>query len=306
MISDVEVAPPVGVIVSGGYLWQSNSLSPSCVEGDSPLDEEWARRLDPLSVRAAWCVGEVRRLAGMSGPSVRPNREGVCVATVMGAQRTRVRYASRLVNHGLAGTNPIDFPDSIDGAPAAHVALRCNLQGPSFTLLGDGGGYGALVVAARQIVLGTADRMHVVVGDVFEPRVQAALNGSEHQPSSPESVADWVLALVLERHLRQSPVIGRTLLVGFMGQGAQKSVAAQQEGVVPAAPRNPQNSPTVRAMSIADAWLGLTAPLGSLANGCQDATALEGRHYYPLTNSQWPELAFVRVEKHSHGTSAAP
>ena len=173
----------MGVVrVSGGHLWWPSAISrgasgTAASSEQGALRDDWARRLDPLSIRAVKCTEEARRNAGLLIPVEQPNREGVCVGSALGAQQTRVRYATRLVSHGLAGTNPIDFPDSIDGAPAAHVALRWGLQGPSLTMVGGlDCACRALVFASRQLVFGLADRMYVVLCDVFEPRMRAGFS----------------------------------------------------------------------------------------------------------------------------------
>jgi hypothetical protein len=279
------------VMISGGFLWRPsmNAVGPNETpdNDEEPYHEPWARRLDPLSVRAAWCVGKARQVAGVPDAAQRPNSEGVCLSTAMGAQQTRVRYASRLASHGLSGTNPIDFPDSIDGAPAAHVALRWGLQGPSFTFVGGADcAYRALVVAARQLVQGRATRMHVVLGDVSSPPMSVS---STYPPE------DIVLALVLECSGTPAESM-QDLLVGFQGTGREQPLSPESAR---ASSRNPLSDETGSAgvLRVAEAWLGLRALMGSLTIACQDASKLDGSHCNALTNPQWPELAFVRAEK---------
>ena len=50
-------------------------------------------------------------------------------------------------------------------------------------------------------------------------------------------------------------------------------------------------------IAVADAWLRLSAPNGPGANASQDEAMRNGWRCYPLTNSQWPNLAFVQTEK---------
>ena len=98
-----------------------------------------------------------RRAAGIADENSDTNaaRHGVCVGTAFGAQNTRIRYARRLAKLGPAATNPIDFPDSIDGAPAAHIAIRWGLQGPSLTFVsGMASAVDALVAACRKLPRG--------------------------------------------------------------------------------------------------------------------------------------------------------
>jgi hypothetical protein len=173
------------------------------------LGSERGRRLDPLSQLALVAVQGARRDAGLGAVDQRDTRdtralEGVAVGSALGATTTSVRYARRLVGAGAAATNPIDFPDSIDGAPAAHVALDLGLGGPSLTCVdGFSSGISALTYAARQIAWGRATRMHVVVGDKLDALFAEALAnapayfmGENGLPCCP---SECVMALVLER-----------------------------------------------------------------------------------------------------------
>jgi len=292
------------VQVSGGHLWwpHANCLRGSGTEvssEDGALRDDWARRLDPLSIRAVKCTEEARRKAGLLDPIERPNREGVCVGTALGAQQTRVRYATRLVSHGLAGTNPIDFPDSIDGAPAAHIALRWGLQGPSLTLVGGlDCACQALVFAARQLVFGLADRMHVVLGEVFEPRMRvgftqllARVDGADAAHLVPRGV---VLALVLERQKPPPAVDSGIGLVGFIesSNGLSRLAPDERHGTMSPMGGEFDAVGIAGVVAVASAWLGLTAPNGPGVNACQD-----GLRGFSLTNSQWPNLAIVQTER---------
>ncbi|HMA97353.1 MAG TPA: hypothetical protein VKP30_31925, partial [Polyangiaceae bacterium] len=92
---------------------------------DELLSPERGRRLDPFSQLALIAVEHARRQA-LLAPNDRKCKlgtEGVALGSALGAVHTTVRYARRLVDVGPTATNPIDFPDSIDGAAAGHVAL---------------------------------------------------------------------------------------------------------------------------------------------------------------------------------------
>lgn len=304
------------VRVSGGHLWWPSRHSPGSGTAESSAQEssydEWARRLDPLSIRAVKCTEEARRTAGLLAPVVQPNREGICVSSALGAQQTRVRYASRLVSHGLAGTNPIDFPDSIDGAPAAHIALRWGLQGPSLTLVGGlDCAHQALVFASRQLVFGLADRMHVVLGDVFEPRMRAgfspwslddsaaSLLGVDSSNAATSVPQDIVLALVLERQ-QQAPVADfGTCLVGFMNSsnGPSRLAPDKSHGTISPMGQKLDAVGIAGLMAVASAWLRFTAPAGPGADAFQDEAMRDGLRRCPLPNSQWPNLAIVQTKK---------
>jgi hypothetical protein len=297
------------VRVSGGHLWWPSAISRgssgTVFNEQTALRDEWARRLDPLSIRAVTCTEEARRNAGLLAPVVQPNREGVSVGTALGAQQTRIRYATRLVSHGLAGTNPIDFPDSIDGAPAAHIALRWGLQGPSLTLVGGSDcACRALVFASRQLVFGLADRMHVVLGDVFEPRMRAgfsqllaqAVDGSDEAYPVPE---DIVLALVLERQKQPPAAESGICLVGFMNSNNDVSRLALDEshGTITPMAKEQDTVGIAGVMALANAWLRFSAADDGGANAIQDEAMRDGLRRCPLKNSQWPNLALVQTKK---------
>jgi len=307
----------MGVVrVSGGHLWWPNvniagGFVTALSNEQGAMREDWARRLDPLSIRAVRCTEIARRNAGLLDPIEQPNLEGVCVGSALGAQQTRVRYASRLVSHGLAGTNPIDFPDSIDGAPAAHIALRWGLQGPSLTLVGGlDCACRALVYASRQLVFGLADRMCVVLGDVFEPRMRAGVSPDHSVASLPAQVVDdsdvaflvpqdVVLALVLERQKQPPAADSGICLTGFMNStnGLSRLAPGESHGTMTAMGGGLEAVGIAGMAAVASAWLRLTAPNGPPANACQDEAMHDGLRRYPLTNSQWPNLAIVQTEK---------
>jgi hypothetical protein len=142
------------------------------VEPEGVLGVDRCRRLDPMSQMALVVVEHARAQAGLTRSAERTvsEDEAVVVGSALAATVTSVRYARRLVTAGPAATNPIDFPDSIDGAPAAHVALDLGLGGVSLTLTtGELSAAQALVQAARLVAWGRAKRAHLVVGDRCDP-----------------------------------------------------------------------------------------------------------------------------------------
>lgn len=218
----------------------------------------WARRLDPLSIAAIQAVAGARQMANL--PSINPGptpREGICAGTAYGSQQTRLRYASRLLSHGLASTNPIDFPDSVDGAAAAHVALTWHLMGPSFSFLsGVDSAYRALTSAAQQLLLGAADRMHVVVGDVFDPRVSANTKASASRNA--------VMALVLELGSDEPAPLHHSKGIGIELVGVPHPAAASCEMVdvdVIGVDDHTQFADSSGVNDLIAAWRGAYAPL---------------------------------------------
>jgi hypothetical protein len=223
---------PDDIWVTGGYLIGpepigDSEISPYCVDPLSLLGAERIRRLDPLSQYALVAVELAYQNAGLPrDPSVeRKPREGVTLGSALGAAVTSVRYAKRLVKAGPAGTNPIDFPDSIDGSAAAHVALDRGLCGPSVTFVdGEQSAASALVFAARLIARGRVERMVVVAGDFLDEVFSRAL--VRETQATGKRVGQAVMALVLERAgLRPAPPNTVTLL-GFSPKSAMSREAS--------------------------------------------------------------------------------
>ncbi len=303
------------VAVTGGHLWLPNRATDevgseiaSAVVASA--NQDWTRRLDPFSVQAVLAVTAARFSAGLieSVEHSKSIREGVCVGTAFGAQHARVRFASRMVSHGLASSNPIDFPDSIDGAPAAHVARNWGLQGPSLTFVeGTSSAVSALVAAARQLVFGTADRMHVVVGDVFDTLLRRAMcetlptslaiNESRRSESLSKPV-DAVLALVLERHeLRQSEP--GTSLVGFLNALDNGPESTLNNGITEVTAHEIDSDlyDLSGVLDVAGAWLGVADPMGNRSVACQDEAMPRSWRRCRLPNSHLPALAFLGPSK---------
>jgi hypothetical protein len=229
-----------------------------------------------LSQLSLVAVDAARRNAGLAevDRSRRHLREGVSLGTALGATATSVRYARRLVKAGATATNPIDFPDSIDGAPAAHVALDLGLGGPSLTFVdGRASGVSALAYAARQIAWGRVERMYVVVGDHYDEMFGDALVDDPEfgVPNQRVCSAECVVALVLEAEgLRtlKNPIE----LVGFLPrQGDSRSGAEEwaepcgwllgsNGAVSPVAPRSESDGILMRdpsgSLELAASWLG--------------------------------------------------
>jgi 3-oxoacyl-[acyl-carrier-protein] synthase II len=137
------------------------------------------RRMDPLSAQAVAAATLAVQDAGLRELSrSTPSRAtGVAFGTGYGCQTTTLRYAKKLVEQGAYFTNPIDFPDSVDGAPAGHIAIQLGLQGPSTTLV-DGGLSGETAVwhAALAIQSGRAQRMLAGGGDELTETLHRVLD----------------------------------------------------------------------------------------------------------------------------------
>jgi hypothetical protein len=231
------------VLVAGGCVVAPSASADAgyrkiALDPQELLGPERGRRLDPMSqwaIVAAERAREHAQLPRRNEPDKFPS-EGLALGTALGASSTGVRYATRLVTAGPAATNPIDFPDSIDGAPAAHVAIELGLCGPSLTFVdGFASARSALSYAARQIAWGRATRMHVIAGDRFATILGEAMArdpsfcqdlGSSYVGVS-ALAAEVVVALVLEpMGQREPPKHALELVFTSGGQTPERSPAA--------------------------------------------------------------------------------
>ncbi len=197
------------------------------------VDPSRLRRLDPLSALAVAAARLAVLDAGLSGESAGVvATTGVAFGTALGCQATELRYAERLVERGTHATNPIDFPDSIDGAPAAHVAIELGLGGPSVTHA-DGALAGelALVHAALAIANGRALRMVVGAGEFPAPRLASV---ATHCAAG--AARAGVVALVLEAAAavgdRGGRVRARLQGIGFGAGHVGRGPRSRNDGTV--------------------------------------------------------------------------
>ncbi len=305
------------VFIGGGHAFTPDCSSDSTILEQSrsiaeSLGQASLRRLDPLSQYALHAVHLARQAAGLAehNHGERDVRSGVCVGTGLGAQSTRIRYARRLATHGLSATNPIDFPDSIDGAPAAHIAIRWGLQGPSLTFAdGRASSVNALVAACRLVASGSIERMYLVVGDAFDPLVRDAMAESllaldsgissmnSDDSNSHASSSDLVLALILQRLDETSVDEPLVEVVGFHGSNCRKLELGPKDLFRDVPTQNKEKSPLdlSGAASIAGAWHGVRAPTCKNEGPCQDSVMKVRRYRCGLDDARFPDLAFERL-----------
>ncbi len=184
----------------------SSWLAPDLLALEEPpphevVPSERLRRLDPASVSALVLAQLAMRSAGLPESQQVDPRAGLVVGTALGCQTTTLRYAERLVHKGAGATNPIDFPDSIDGAPAAHIAMLLRLGGPSITLVsGAASALTAFATAVHLVACGRAERLVVVVVDRFDAKLGTRLAGDQaREPNDPtRACAELGLGLLVE------------------------------------------------------------------------------------------------------------
>ena len=208
-----------GLVASGLGAGQLTAFEP-----EKFIEPQRLRRLDRLSVlgmvSARLAVADAKLDLGRERPD---ETTGVAFGTGYGCQETALRYVTKLVAEGAYFTNPIDFPDSIDGAPAAHIAMDLGLRGPSATHTDDVlSGEQALLHSVLAIRNGRAARLVVVAGDTMTSwRRRTEVRCRREQP---DSAGEGAVALVVESgaSARERGVTGWARLVGVgrAGPGA--------------------------------------------------------------------------------------
>ncbi len=126
------------------------------------------RRLDRLSAWALVASSLALQDAGVDLSQMDRSRIAVVFATSFGCvELTETFYQSAAAN-GWQGTDPITFPETLSNAPAAHVALFHQLQGPNLTLSGKSfAAESALLQAASLLRHGQAEMAVVIAGDTL-------------------------------------------------------------------------------------------------------------------------------------------
>ena len=91
----------------------------------------------------AWLAEQVQPLLPMS---YQPDRIGLYLATADAGAAASVSFWAEALREGPGFVNPRDFPWTLANSPASFLAMRFNLQGPSYTL----GGHADATLSAFQ------------------------------------------------------------------------------------------------------------------------------------------------------------
>jgi 3-oxoacyl-(acyl-carrier-protein) synthase len=138
------------------------------------------------------------------------SRIAVVFATSFGCVELTETFYQSAATNGWSGTDPITFPETLSNAPAAHVALFHQLQGPNLTLSSKNfAAESALLQAASLLRHGQADLAVVIAGDTLTQAVYewyeaahllapACFNEEPLSPSTGFIPGEGVVAMVLE------------------------------------------------------------------------------------------------------------
>jgi 3-oxoacyl-(acyl-carrier-protein) synthase len=168
------------------------------------------RRLDSLSAWALVAASLALRDAGVDLNLMDRSRIAVFFATGLGCVELTMAFYQSAAANGWAGTDPITFPETLGNAPASHVALFHQLQGPNLTISSKSfAAESALLQAASLLRHGQADLVIVLAGDTLTQAVYEwyevaqllapACFNQEPLSSAPGFVpSEGVVAMVLE------------------------------------------------------------------------------------------------------------
>jgi 3-oxoacyl-(acyl-carrier-protein) synthase len=205
------------------------------------------RRLDRLSAWALVTSSLALQDAGVDLKVMDRSRIAVVFATSFGCvELTEAFYQSAAAN-GWPGTDPITFPETLSNAPAAHVALFHQLQGPNLTLSSKSfAGESALLQAASLLRHDQADLIIVMAGDTLTQAVYewyeaahmlapACFNEEPLTPSTGFIPGEGLVAVVLETEGKRRARSYAALLGGHWASGgdAQGCIHQLLDGSTP-------------------------------------------------------------------------
>jgi hypothetical protein len=145
--------------------------------------------------------------------------------------------------------------------------------------------------------------MYVVAGDIFNPfmteSVAASLQSSgtdvdsanRDDNNAASMPNDVILALILERLGRGQPVE----VVGFHGSNSDEEISGQAKPIREVITKKADPIDLSGASMVAEAWLGVAAPMGNLAGSCQAEDVNVRGYRCIIGNSRFPNLALLRV-----------
>jgi 3-oxoacyl-[acyl-carrier-protein] synthase II len=168
------------------------------------------RRLDRLSAWALVASSLALQDAGINLNQVDRSRIAVVFATSFGCVELTEEFYRSAAANGWQGTDPITFPETLSNAPAAHVALFHQLQGPNLTVSSKSfAAESALLQAASLLRHNQSDMAIVIAGDTLTQAVfewyeaahllaPACFSEELLSPSTGFIPGEGVVAMVLE------------------------------------------------------------------------------------------------------------
>jgi len=148
---------------------------PVLVADTEPLDQfvsrRASRRIDHCSKMAI--LGGFLALEDAGISKIVPERTAVVVATGYGTTRSTFAFLDSAIEDGDQCASPTHFANSVHNAPAAHVAMLLDAQGPALTVSQFGMSVPSALLAVRQclmekrvdtVLFGAVDEYSTVLG----------------------------------------------------------------------------------------------------------------------------------------------
>lgn len=136
----------------------------SCVARESRL-----RRSSPISLLAATAAKSAMEASGRMWTPAETSRLAIVFAVSSGGVQYTRRFYEQVVKTGANTASPMLFPETVYNAPASHVAAMLQVDGATYTLVGDGTiGLQALAFGAQLLGLGDADHVLVVAAEELD------------------------------------------------------------------------------------------------------------------------------------------
>lgn len=128
------------------------------------IDPRSLRRMARLSQLALVAAKEALADARLDCP---PERVGIVLGTGLGTVRETIEFMQGYITHGPDAASPLLFPSSVMNAAAGQMAIELGLRGLNTTINHrELSPFGALLLAADQLLLGRADA--ILVGGMDE------------------------------------------------------------------------------------------------------------------------------------------
>jgi 3-oxoacyl-[acyl-carrier-protein] synthase II len=180
------------------------------------LSPNHRRRLDRLSQLVLAACLEAAEQATWG--QIDGDRAALVIGTGLGCLEKTESYLRGIADEGLDYANAMNFPDSMDSSPAAHVAMALGCHGPTLTVTQrEITGESALILADLLLRQGTVDVVMVAAGDAASPELERLLSRFAPGLRPGEAAAALVLETTESAARRGARIIGSLIGHGQAG-----------------------------------------------------------------------------------------
>lgn len=131
--------------------------------------ESRLRRSSAISLFAATAAKRAMENSGIAWTPEMKSRLAVVFGVSSGGVQYTRRFYEQVIKQGANVASPMLFPETVYNAPASHVAAMLQVDGATYTLVGDGTvGLQALAFGAELLAIGDADYVLVVAAEELD------------------------------------------------------------------------------------------------------------------------------------------